>query len=61
MTVVQADWGGRYIGNMWLDFNDNGDLVSFYGKPVLMGDYASQNYVPEDQGVKDEVYKWKYW
>lgn len=59
--VVQAGWGGRHIGNMWIDLNEKGDIVGLQGWPQLLGGGDSGAQMPEDGWMKSEVYKWKYW
>jgi hypothetical protein len=59
--VVSVGWGGRHIGNMYLDFNSNGDLVGFQGWPQLLGGGDSGAPMPMDGWMTSEVYKWKYW
>ena len=52
---------GRYMGKLQVYFDANNKIQRLEGNPVLLGGPNSDNPVQEDQSIKDEVDKWKYW
>ena len=61
VPIVQAACGSRYIGKLKLKFDDQGRLVGISGAPVLLGGALSSNPLPEDQGLKEQIRKKKWW
>jgi len=61
IPVVQAGWASRYMGRLEVEFNDDGDLISASGWPILLGDWSSSNHVPEDANFRQQIQEWKYW
>lgn len=55
IPVLQAGWGGRYIGRIYVDFNYEGELQSLSGMPVLLGDNGSDNPVPKDEYMASDI------
>ncbi len=58
---MQAAWGSRYIGKLTLTFDGQGRLVGLSGAPVLLGGALSSHPLPEDQGVKEQIRRKKWW
>ena len=54
VLVVQAFAYGKYLGNLTVDFDDNGDLTSWSGNPILL-----DNSVAKDPTVLRQVEQWK--
>ncbi|XP_034663764.1 apyrase isoform X2 [Drosophila subobscura] len=54
VLIVQASAYARYVGNLTVYFDDNGDVLDFEGAPIYMG--AD---VPEDEAVLDVIKPWK--
>lgn len=54
VLVVQAFAYGKYLGNLTVDFDDNGDLTSWSGNPILL-----DNSVAKDPRVLRQVEQWK--
>ncbi|XP_055853698.1 apyrase-like [Episyrphus balteatus] len=54
VLIVQAAAYAKYVGNITLFFDDNGDVVSYEGAPI----YMSKN-VKEDQEVLQAIAPWK--
>ena len=52
--MVQAFAYGKYLGNLTVDFDDNGDLTSWSGNPILL-----DNSVAKDPTVLRQVEQWK--
>ena len=52
--MVQAFAYGKYLGNLTVDFDDNGDLTSWSGNPTLL-----DNSVAKDPTVQGQVEQWK--
>lgn len=49
VPVVQAYYGGKYLGYLEMDFDDDGNLMSWAGQPILLsGDWLQS---------KDTYYK----
>ena len=48
--MVQAFAYGKYLGNLTVDFDDNGDLTSWSGNPILL-----DNSVAKDPTVLRQV------
>jgi len=63
VPVVQAGWGSRYTGvvQIWMKPDHPGQIKSITGWPVLLGGPRSDNPVAEDDFMKEEVKKWRYW
>eukprot|EP00803_Ostreobium_quekettii_P004612 evm.model.scf_439.3 EVM.evm.TU.scf_439.3 scf_439:22723-27051(+) len=61
IPVVQAGWASRYLGRLEVEFDDNGDLQSASGWPMLMGDWGSSNHVAPDPSIEEQIASWKYW
>lgn len=61
IPVVQAGWGGRYIGMAHVHFNNDGQLVSFWGRPYLLGGAGSDNPVTPDRSMDKDIQSWRYW
>ncbi|XP_045500492.1 uncharacterized protein LOC123697961 [Colias croceus] len=53
VLVVQAYAYTKYMGSLYLTFNENGDIVNYEGKPVLLN-----NAVPQDPDVLNIVKKY---
>ena len=54
VLVVQAYAFSKYLGNLKVDFDDNGDLTSWSGNPILL-----DNSVAQDPTVLGQVEEWK--
>ena len=54
VLVVQAYAFSKYLGNLTVDFDDNGDLTSWSGNPILL-----DNSVAQDPTVLRQVQDWK--
>ena len=52
--MVQAFAYGKYLGNLTVDFDDNGELTSWSGNPILL-----DNSVAKDPRVLGQVQQWK--
>ncbi|ELU10065.1 hypothetical protein CAPTEDRAFT_152432 [Capitella teleta] len=53
VPVVQAYAYGKYLGKLQLDFDDNGELVSWSGLPILL-----DSSIPEDPEIIKETLGW---
>lgn len=53
VLVVQAYAYTKYMGSLYLKFNDRGDIIDFGGKPILLNDK-----IPQDQEVLKIVEKY---
>ncbi|EDV46098.2 uncharacterized protein Dere_GG18390 [Drosophila erecta] len=54
VLIVQASAYARYVGNLIVYFDDNGDVLDFEGDPL----YMDQS-VPEDEEVLEAMQPWK--
>ncbi|XP_016971903.1 apyrase isoform X2 [Drosophila rhopaloa] len=54
VLIVQASAYARYVGNLIVYFDDNGDVLDFEGNPL----YMDQS-VPEDEEVLEAMAPWK--
>ncbi|KAH8315374.1 hypothetical protein KR067_002078 [Drosophila pandora] len=54
VLIVQASAYARYVGNLVVYFDDNGDVVDFEGAPLYMGQD-----VPQDQDVLAAMVPWQ--
>ncbi|EDW82081.2 uncharacterized protein Dwil_GK25615, isoform B [Drosophila willistoni] len=54
VLIVQASAYARYVGNITVYFDDNGDVLDFEGAPLYMGVD-----VPEDEEVVAALQPWK--
>lgn len=61
VPVAQAGWAGRYLGRLTVEFDDDGNLLSIDGAPILLGDEASSNPVPMDPEMKRQIEEWRFW
>jgi 2',3'-cyclic-nucleotide 2'-phosphodiesterase (5'-nucleotidase family) len=61
VPIVQAGWASRYVGRLVLRFDGGGKLVGVSGAPVLMGGARSSNPVPEDQGLREQIRRKRFW
>ncbi|XP_008185372.1 protein 5NUC [Acyrthosiphon pisum] len=50
VPVVQADHITKYLGELWMEFDDAGEVVTCYGNPILL-DYS----IKQDPKVLNEV------
>lgn len=61
IPVLQAGWASRYMGRVEVEFDDNGNLLSMHGAPILLGSDSSDNPVFEDPGFKQQIKDMKFW
>ena len=54
VPVVQAYAYTKYLGDLQLSFNDNGDLISWRGNPILL-----EQSMPEDQDILSQLKPYK--
>ncbi|XP_032308920.1 apyrase isoform X1 [Drosophila ananassae] len=54
VLIVQASAYARYVGNLVVYFDDNGDVVDFEGAPLYMGQD-----VPQDEKVLEAMLPWQ--
>ncbi|XP_030568582.1 apyrase isoform X2 [Drosophila novamexicana] len=54
VLIVQAGCYAKYVGNLTVYFDDNGDVLDFEGAPLYMGPD-----VPEDEAVLKALEPWK--
>ncbi|KAI8122651.1 Apyrase [Lucilia cuprina] len=54
VLIVQAGAYAKYVGNLTVYFDDDGNVVDFEGAPIYMS-----NSVPEDAEVVDALQPWK--
>lgn len=54
MLIVQAAAYAKYVGNITLFFDDDGNVVSYEGAPI----YMSRD-VPQDKDVLEKIKPWK--
>ena len=54
VPVVQAYAYTKYLGDLQLSFNDNGDLLSYGGNPILL-----VQSMPEDQTILSQLKPYK--
>ncbi|XP_017156615.1 apyrase isoform X2 [Drosophila miranda] len=54
VLIVQASAYARYVGNLTVYFDDNGDVLDFEGAPLYMG-----SEVPEDDVVLQALRPWQ--
>lgn len=54
VPVVQAYAFGKYMGKLEVTFDDDGEVVSAHGKPILL-----DHTVPEAQDILEELEPWK--
>lgn len=57
--VVQAGWGSRYVGELILSFDSNGNLLSSEGNTLLLGDSANSNFVQVDPHMQGLINFWE--
>lgn len=60
VPVVQAGWGGRYIGMAQVEFDDENRLTSFWGRPYLLGGAGSDNPVSPDQPMDKDITRYRF-
>ncbi|KAI8122649.1 Apyrase [Lucilia cuprina] len=54
VLIVQAGAYAKYVGNLTVYFDDDGNVVDFEGAPIYMS-----NSVPEDKEIKEFMPTWK--
>jgi 5'-nucleotidase len=54
VLIVQASAYTKYLGNITLFFNENGEIQSFEGAPIFLA-----NNIPQDQEVVEALRPWK--
>ena len=54
MLVVQEFAYGKYLGNLKVDFDDNGHVTSWSGNPILLN-----SSVPKDPTILQQVQQMK--
>lgn len=54
IPIVQARWAARYVGVLDIEVDEEGDLVSATGSPVLLGGAASSSPVAPDASLEEE-------
>lgn len=54
VLVVQAAAFTSYLGDITIDYNDNGDVVSWFGDPIYI-----DNNIPQDKTINKEISMWK--
>ena len=54
VPVVQAYAYTKYLGDLQLSFDDNGDLISYGGNPILL-----VQSMPEDQNILNQLKPYK--
>ncbi|XP_059222620.1 apyrase-like isoform X2 [Stomoxys calcitrans] len=54
VLIVQAGAYAKYVGNITVYFNNEGNVIDFEGAPLYMG-----NEVPEDADILSHLPKWK--
>jgi 5'-nucleotidase len=42
VPVVQAYYLTKYLGRLWLEFNEEGELIKSYGNPILLDSHIEQ-------------------
>jgi len=42
VPVVQADHITKYLGELWMEFDDAGEVVTCYGNPILLDSSIKQ-------------------
>lgn len=43
VPVVQAFHATKYLGQLWVEFDDNGELLSSHGNPILLDTSIEQS------------------
>eukprot|EP01024_Parvocaulis_polyphysoides_P035859 TRINITY_DN318_c0_g3_i7.p1 TRINITY_DN318_c0_g3~~TRINITY_DN318_c0_g3_i7.p1 ORF type:complete len:479 (-),score=89.18 TRINITY_DN318_c0_g3_i7:3064-4500(-) len=56
IPVVQVGWASRYVGRMTVEFDKDGNLVSFDGEPILL-----DKNIPEDANMKGFAQSKMHW
>lgn len=54
VLIVHAFAYAKYLGNLLLEFADNGTLVSYHGNPILM-----DSSIPQDKRILEELQTWR--
>lgn len=54
VPIVHAYAYAKYLGNVWLDFADNGTLISYGGNPILL-----DTTIQQDKKILQELESWK--
>lgn len=54
VPVVQAYAFGKYLGYLKVVFDDNGNVLSSYGNPILLN-----SSIPEDETIKADINQWR--
>lgn len=54
VLVVQASAYGKYVGLLKVTFDSDGDVTSWEGNPVYLGEN-----VPQDQAIVEELKPWR--
>lgn len=46
VPVVQADHVTKYLGELWIEFDEAGEVIKCYGNPILLDSSIEQGINP---------------